>query len=1435
MERGRRSAKVKPHEAFAELRRLREQGKTRLSTYQVEKEEDLYEEVSEDEYKKVVRKRLNEDDFVVDDGGEGYVDNGMDDWGDEERKFYSEEEAEEEGGRKLSKKELKRKREEEKERKEKQEGALHKYFSKAGTAAAVPKTTKKDQEFLDDLLGEFDTSAPTVSVKKVKLEQLPARRNRKLSPPRAAAKKFQMRSSPPPIDDFGDDDIPLAAAVMDDDDTPMSDAPIPPSSPAAKAADRKMKIEEHDDDDDFAVAEIKGNKNIRAAKVNLTSSRPAKALPAPATPKKATATVNSSAWTEVSGGLNVVVPTPASVSLGKVSYEDAAEEDGSIKMFWLDYTEANGSLILFGKVKDKRSGKYVSAFLKVDGIMRNLFFLPREHRVRNGKETDEEVQMSEVYEEVSEIMEKHKFDGFKTKPTTRKYTFELPGVPREGDYLKVLYPYSKPALPMELTGETFSRVFGTNTALFEQFVLIRNLMGPCWIKIDGPSFVGVQNASWCKLEMQVAKPQQITCIGDADLSEAPPLTLMSLALRTIHNVKENKQEIIAISARIYENVSLADANTEIEKMPHQVFSVVRPVEGIFPAGFEKLVERHPGSVMLAKAENMLLSAFLAKLQLADPDVLLGHSLDNVDWPVLLHRMKEKKTPNWSRVGRLKRSGWPNTGKFAGSFFVERQLAAGRLLCDLANDLGKSLMIQCQSWSLTEMCDLILGKKRQELDNEEALKSWARSGKGFLDYLIHCEVDTHFIAAVALKIQMLPLTKQLTNLAGNSWARTLSGTRAERNEYILLHEFHRGKYICPDKVPGKGNKNPIDEENPDAEEAGKKKDKYKGGLVFEPEKGLYDKYILVMDFNSLYPSIIQEFNICFTTVERNDLDEDKVPDVPEEQALGVLPRLISTLVQRRRQVKSLMKDKNATAVQKTQWDIKQQALKLTANSMYGCLGYVRSRFYARPLAMLTTFKGREILQNTKDLAESMSLQVIYGDTDSVMINTLADNYSKALNIGNDFKRKVNDRYRLLEIDIDNVFQRLLLHAKKKYAAMNCVIINGKLDTKMEVKGLDMRRREYCQLSKEASSQILNEVFTGEETEVVVEKIHDYLRDLAQKLREGTLPLAKYTIYTRLGKKPEDYPNGKTMPQVQVALRKKTRGESVKAGDVISYIITSGGDDQQTDAHAAERAYATQDVLKPDSGLKPDPEWYIAKQIFPPIERLCAPISGTNSMRLAECLGLDLRKYQISNANGNPQDTEIHPLESTIPDEERFKDAAKLMLQCRYCKESFLFEGLVGSKERCTPQGITCKNFACGKVLPIPSIVAQVEHQLRQITAKYYDAWLICNACGIRTRQTSVYGKRCLGPKGLAKGCKEGKMQYEFSDKMLYNQLLYFRSLFDAEKAVKKAKAEDKETVKILAPQNLQRFGVVAAVVDRYLERCGRRWVAMQSIFAFAVTA
>lgn len=496
-----------------------------------------------------------------------------------------------------------------------------------------------------------------------------------------------------------DDDGPLPEGD-DDDDIAMSD-PMP-SSPISKAVERKtsvpVKKEEFDDDDDndlMEVAEVTGHHENKSDSVNMTGSRPPPKIkqenyptPASSSPiKPASETVNPS-WNDIRDKLNVLSsPGQEMKAFGKLQAQDAVEEDGSLRIFWIDFTEINGSLCLFGKVKNKRTGAFASAFVKVDNILRKLYFLPRERRHRHGRETDEEVDMEDVYQEVDEMMSRLKVGMHKIKPCTRKYAFELPDVPKEGEYLKLLYPYDKSVLPMDVKGETFSRAFGTNTSLFEQFVLWKNIMGPCWLKIDDADFSAVNNASWCKFECQVSKPASISPVPDTENLETPPLTFMSLSFRTQLNVKENKQEILVASARVYENIAITDT-TPPEKIPCKTFTVMRPSGSTYPLGFEAETKKQRGTFMLEKSEQFLLSKFLALFDRMDPDVIMGHQLQEVDLSILLNRLKEKKTPGWHRLGRLKRGEWPKNFNKGGGFFTERHLIAGRLMCDVANDMGK---------------------------------------------------------------------------------------------------------------------------------------------------------------------------------------------------------------------------------------------------------------------------------------------------------------------------------------------------------------------------------------------------------------------------------------------------------------------------------------------------------------------------------------------------------------------------------------------------------------------------------------------------------------------------------------------------------------------------------------------------------------------------
>lgn len=176
-----------------------------------------------------------------------------------------------------------------------------------------------------------------------------------------------------------------------------------------------------------------------------------------------------------------------------------------------------------------------------------------------------------------------------------------------------------------------------------------------------------------------------------------------------------------------------------------------------------------------------------------------------------------------------------------------------------------------------------------------------------------------------------------------------------------------------------------------------------------------------------------------------------------------------------------------------------------------------------------------------------------------------------------------------------------------------------------------------------------------------------------MRNNAIPAYKYTIYTQLGKNPQDYPNGGSMPSVQVALKLIAKGKVIKAKDVMSFVIC--GNSANSAEHAAKNAYPMDEVLAKGSELVPDVDYYLHKQILPPVERLCAPISGTNVTLLAECLGLDTSKYRVSSASkSGEQADQITTLESQVPDHIRFKDCEPLNLLCLGCKQHFEYRGL-----------------------------------------------------------------------------------------------------------------------------------------------------------------
>ena len=322
-------------------------------------------------------------------------------------------------------------------------------------------------------------------------------------------------------------------------------------------------------------------------------------------------------------------------------------------------------------------------------------------------------------------------------------------------------------------------------------------------------------------------------------------------------------------------------------------------------------------------------------------------------------------------------------------------------------------------------------------------------------------------------------------------------------------------------------------------------KFRGGLVVEPKEGVHFD-VTVMDFASLYPSIIKVKNLSYETV-RCSHAECKKNTIPQtnhwvcNKKNGLTSVLIGSLRDLRvNYYKTMTKKSSLTDEERQLFTVSSQALKVILNASYGVMGAEIFPLYFLPAAEATTAVGRHIILDTIDMCEKVGINVLYGDTDSLFVKNMSAQQIQEIIVKAKTKHNV-------ELEVDKEYRYVVLsNRKKNYLGVNH---NGKVD----VKGLTGKKSHTPKFIKTLFFElldILSEVKTVEEFSAAKNRVSDKIANCARKIQAKEVPLTDLAFNVMASKAPRDYT--KTIPQhIRAALQLQTIRE-IKKGDIISYV-------------------------------------------------------------------------------------------------------------------------------------------------------------------------------------------------------------------------------------------------------------------------------------------
>jgi len=582
--------------------------------------------------------------------------------------------------------------------------------------------------------------------------------------------------------------------------------------------------------------------------------------------------------------------------------------------------------------------------------------------------------------------------------------------------------------------------------------------------------------------------------------------------------------------------------------------------------------------LIVKDERELLNTFIQHIDSLDPDIFIGWNVINFDFHFL--QKKADALNVQLRIGRNKSlAKWRKSITESNRHFLH---IPGRVVLDGIDTL-KSATWQFPSFSLDNVANTLLNRGKLISQNEnrdplykakEIKRQFHEDKAALAKYNLE---DCQLVLDIFNKTELIHFAIERSRLTGLEMDRVGGSVAAFDNLY--LPRLHRKGFVAPNIGDyASGNTSP-------------------GGYVMNSKPGLYNS-VLVLDYKSLYPSIIRTFKVDpYSRIAAKNLSDDETIPGYDGASFAkqehILPDIIADLWQARDKAKK--ENNNALS----------QAIKIIMNSFYGVLGTPGCRIHDARLTSSITKRSHDIIKQTVKLINQQGYDVIYGDTDSVFIsleqsidNTQADKIGNALSshINQYWIQHLAEDFGIesyLEVEYETHFKRFFMPtirgsdkgSKKRYAG----IVNKNNTDEIIFKGLENVRTDWTQLARNFQQTLYLKIFNNEAYE-------DFIRQTTTQLMNGELD--HQLIYRkRLRQKLDQYlknvpPHAKAAIRAEQFFVQQGQPSRYQHKGWIEYVITINGPE----------------TLECQSSTL-DYEHYIEKQLMPIADSILGPLGNS----------------------------------------------------------------------------------------------------------------------------------------------------------------------------------------------------------------------------------